>query len=235
MNEERTVVRAVTGPVFTRSQIAWLMERQNELNKLIHPNWLTQNWDFQLALIDEVAEALSLVNWKWWKDTSDAYYLPPENREQFKLELIDMLHFVLSKFWMVNQVPEPASKEYLSHLQTDTIAYNLKVIACEYLATGIKWDSLQSLLHTLGMTGEDVVHIYAAKCCLNEFRQANGYKSGEYDKHWKVPGWFESLAAEDNMFLEVLMQRSKAATPETWEEYKTFMLSELGSIYKRRV
>lgn len=56
-------------------------------NKYTPEEWIQKNI---LALISELSEVLSEVNFKWWKNNKEI------NRQALKEELVDVLHFFIS-------------------------------------------------------------------------------------------------------------------------------------------
>lgn len=76
-----------------------IFEEQIRLNKRINPKLYEEIQDpeirrrrfldFELALRQESAEAIDSLNWKWWRKD-------PDDWDNIKIELIDMLHFWVS-------------------------------------------------------------------------------------------------------------------------------------------
>jgi len=76
-----------------------IFEQQIKLNERINPTLykdiqdpdVRREWfmKFDTALKQESAEAIDSLNWKWWKKD-------PEDWENIKVELVDMLHFWVS-------------------------------------------------------------------------------------------------------------------------------------------
>ena len=66
-----------------------IIELQDKLNCLIHPEWVEQDFDFRVAAMLEMSEAYDSTPWKWWK----AMELDKQNLE---VELADTFHFLLS-------------------------------------------------------------------------------------------------------------------------------------------
>lgn len=75
-------------------KIYLMIDRQFSLNILStkNPNWITDDdTDWDCALIDETSEALTSCAYKWWKHQD-------MDISNIILEIIDLLHFGLSKF-----------------------------------------------------------------------------------------------------------------------------------------
>ena len=75
-------------------QAATMLELQAMMNSKVDSNWLLARYPYLRAVAIEGAEAIEHHGWKWWKkQTKD---LP-----QLQMELIDIWHFFLSKFYCV--------------------------------------------------------------------------------------------------------------------------------------
>lgn len=68
-----------------------MLEIQYTLNTRVHPQFLDQNFPWLLANLKEANEAIDHMGWKWWKTQEP-------DIDQAKMELIDMLHFILSAY-----------------------------------------------------------------------------------------------------------------------------------------
>ena len=76
-----------------------VFEMQKKLNEKINPDLYSdiqdpevkrqRYLDFDLALRQEMSEAIDSLNWKWWKKDEDDW-------GNIKVELVDMLHFWVS-------------------------------------------------------------------------------------------------------------------------------------------
>ncbi|MBG90963.1 MAG: dUTPase [Actinobacteria bacterium] len=76
-----------------------IFEKQIELNQRINASLyedikdpeVRRKWflNFELAMKQEMAEAVDSLNWKWWKKEDDDW-------DNIKIELVDMLHFWVS-------------------------------------------------------------------------------------------------------------------------------------------
>lgn len=72
-----------------QQMIAAMYNLQDVFNKKVHPQWELQNYDWKRAIVIENAEAQDSFHWKWWRDGTDDY-------ENYKVELVDIWHFVMS-------------------------------------------------------------------------------------------------------------------------------------------
>ena len=168
---------------FTQTQAAKLCEMQDKLNSYIHPQWKEQNFAWDLAIIDECMEIHGHLGWKWWKKDYKVG-LTEANRKQVQLEVIDILHFVLSD-WL-----ESGRDYYLSESlnQPQDAEGNPTVNDLIYAASaGANYEYvgyLVRLAHQVGLTQQQIMETYTQKYVLNKFRQDHGYKTGEYVKEW---------------------------------------------------
>ena len=86
-----------------------VFDLQRRLNEKINPDLYTEIkdpevrrqrfLDFDLALRQEMSEAIDSLNWKWWKKDSDDW-------DNIKVELVDMLHFWVSMCTVAGLEPE---------------------------------------------------------------------------------------------------------------------------------
>lgn len=88
---------------FAKAEVTMTLEEvfelQIKLNEKINPNLYKEIQDpeirrqrylqFELALKQEMAEAIDSLSWKWWKKQEDDW-------DNIKVELVDMLHFWVS-------------------------------------------------------------------------------------------------------------------------------------------
>ena len=81
---------------FTPEQISHMLEMQDELNCLIHPEWKTQGFEWNIAALAELVEIKEWLGWKWWKK-GYKQGLNESNIKQVQIEVIDILHFWLSE------------------------------------------------------------------------------------------------------------------------------------------
>ena len=202
--------------MFTQNQIKQLLTTQDELNSSLDPNWKRNAWDFMLAASLECAEAIEHHGWKWWKKQEPD--LP-----QVKMELIDILHFLLSQTLKTSC---PITVEYTQSIRQ---GYGRLYILRDLLESTSSTDmyalshSVKNLIqafHTFGMSGEEVFKMYMGKNCLNSFRYANGYGDGTYIKVW-------ADGKEDNEHLTGILNSLPADLPNFKEE----LLNALTTAY----
>lgn len=203
---------------FTPEQISHMLALQDELNSLIHPEWKTQGFDWSTAIIDECQEILNWIGWKWWKGVYKCG-ITEDNKKQIQIEVIDILHFGLSKF-MVDEETTSLNIETMSRQfnlgyedgREDALEEVVKDIR-EYCANWnsfFSWTAFGELVYLVDLSPSQVYETYIGKYTLNIFRQKHGYKTGEYKKHWLLPV-FSIEFQEDNWYLEKAIAEIKEA------------------------
>jgi dimeric dUTPase (all-alpha-NTP-PPase superfamily) len=225
---------------FTEAQIAKLCKMQDELNTYIHPDWKAQGFDWETAVNDECLEILGHLGWKWWKDKTYKQGITEANKAQIKLELIDLLHFVISSRIEWSQ---PESNGYIHDaINIDCNIYGggfyegVKCLQQDALHYGISSDSvnfLANLMHRLDMTEQEILETYTQKYVLNKFRQDHGYKDGSYVKEWKLDLGQAIETLEDNEALSFEVFKLRSAGKDTTDE--TILYERLELRYNSRL
>lgn len=195
-----------------------ILRLQNELNTgTAGKDWKSgmtdkgRKIDWQLCVAMETAELIDSLNWKHWKDI-DA----PDDIENAKMELVDILHFLAS--WALENHVEDEFEAILStHWADWTESKESTVSVCkELLAIASSDDKyrfkdamacFKDLLSIFEFEDE-IYSIYLGKNVLNKFRQDHGYKDGSYVKLWD--------GEEDNAFMTATL---KEVTPSAEELY----------------
>jgi dimeric dUTPase (all-alpha-NTP-PPase superfamily) len=182
-------------------QLDELAAMQDHLNQLTcqanfgHTDWRSMSFNWALAILDEVMEIHGHLGWKWWKG-SDKYQvgLTEENKKQVQLEVIDILHFLLSKGMQDGE-------DWQDYCQ-ETVALNdcLNELVHE-LEDYFPWNTFNSLCKAVDLDATEIVEIYTGKYALNIFRQDHGYGEGTYLKEWLIPE-ISIKYQEDNWYLE---------------------------------
>jgi hypothetical protein len=195
----------------TNKQLENLLKIQDELNILTcGKNWKSgicersgKRISWKSAIIAECGEALESLGYKHWKKQDT-------NMINAQIELIDILHFLLSQALNFYDKPETiidlSNKTYLfceyslSRIELiikilESSIFDAPVVAIKYLFEhSDKFD----------LTTQQIYDLYMAKHWLNGFRQENGYQSGTYIKMQKYPEFSETL--EDNELLLLLVK-----------------------------
>lgn len=224
---------------FTLAQVQNLFAMQDTLNTYIHSEWKTQGFNWHDAIADEAQEILGHLGWKWWKKDYQCG-ITESNKQQLKLEVIDVLHFVISAAIQgektVDQVAEFLNCDFDEILEPSA---EVEHSARELRSYGdAPFTCFVNMAHSLDMTEAEILGTYAQKYVLNKFRQDNGYKTGTYEKHWEIPynssGQPENnyKLLEDNEVLALVVQRFINLGRDTTDEKALY--SELELEYTRR-
>ena len=178
----------VFGTVFNQ-----MLNSQKELNDEIFSDWLAtlNKTNYMAAVLVELGEAISSLDYKWWKAGTNDW-------ENFKVELVDILHFLLSSLWFENEVQRAdACYFFKKGLADRTIRptelsdeEKIKIIEENSLKL-LKVDNviaflyLGKLFRTINITElKSLAREFLVKNVLNLFRTRNGYKEGTYIKNW---------------------------------------------------
>jgi len=182
-----------------------MAQRIDTLNELMIKGWRNEGLNFRRALRLEAAEAMESTPWKWWKSGE-------MDRSNLIVEGVDMMHFGLSiclldgyEGW--NWLDEEVSRLMESKMQVpddsivETVQNTIDNIMEMTFDKSISLTGPSDLIYEitklmwfLGVSRDEMFKLYFAKNILNEFRQLNGYKSGEYIKDWD--------GSEDNVFMQ---------------------------------
>lgn len=168
----------------TQQIISEMLVMQDALNKQIHPEWESQGWDWDLAIMAECGEILERwQGWKWWKKAPDISELSECERFQLALEFIDVLHFCLSK----------DIEGYVTSVDYAELSSSYDLPIRDVINKPDVVGIFGALYTHFGYDERDVYRLYLAKNALNQFRQEMGSKKGTYNKIWGVKA--------DNYFL----------------------------------
>jgi dimeric dUTPase (all-alpha-NTP-PPase superfamily) len=192
------------------SMIETMAAMQDSHNKRVHPDWLTQGYEYYRAVWVECAELLDHFGWKWWKKQTP-------DLDQVKLEIVDIWHFGLSDLIradeLENAVPRLLAASTPSEPDADAFRLAVETLAEITLAQrAFTIEPFAAVLEALPMSLTELFELYVGKNVLNNFRQDHGYKTGEYRKLWQ--------GREDNEHLiEVLREldcRTEAVPDELY-------------------
>lgn len=218
----------------TEQKLRKMLEIQNDLNKVVNPDWKTQGYRWEDAISVETVELFNHLNWKWWKK-----YTKEPDYEQVKLEAIDIWHFILSRM--------------LQHYGIDKAATILESYFCEHdqdVESQIDWEEVKdcsrelledvtrnrsymlgtaplyvgsfvNLLAVLGITINELYITYVAKVELNRLRWANGYGT-TYIKTWD--------GQEDNVWLAEYVKTLDSNASDFAEQIRTGLAFKYAGI-----
>lgn len=196
--------------------LAEIIKLQKDLNDSTNgTNWLDgltkngQEIDWCRCMRMELNEAIDQsISWKHWKNTVGVTQYSIIDKDNLKVEMVDVGHFLNSEIIRKNLITD------ILHSNIEEVKYTKipegkpLVLAIEKLVQMIftyKEEDENILLLKINdlfwqitfsiMTLKEFYELYIAKNCLNVFRQKNGYKEGTYIKDWGKEG------IEDNVFI----------------------------------
>jgi dimeric dUTPase (all-alpha-NTP-PPase superfamily) len=231
----------------SQQQIFSMLKLQDEMNSIVNPNWRNAGYNWSRAIMVEAVEAIEHHGWKWWKKQ-----VP--DMPQVQMELVDIWHFALSLLMQNTDAGnEPHLIKVTHEISTNKaiLSYNddLESLPPSMHEDGTLLDAMQTMVgraasggfdihefsHALklsGMSWSDLYMSYIGKNCLNRFRQAHGYKTGEYIKDWSAMPLIQPLTEvrelEDNDHLHDILQQTDISRPDLFE----VLTNELGLRYK---
>lgn len=199
-----------------RERIAEHLLLQDQLNQVVHPQWVAQKFNWSRAVMQESAELLDHLGWKWWKKQDT-------NLGQVHLELVDIWHFILSHELSMcdgdhsealgnlsHGLKEPQFLAPLGYHSVDVRGLDAKSLVHVLMANAagghINLTAFDLLLYQTELSWEKLDLLYRTKNVLNVFRQKHGYRDGTYTKTWH--------GEEDNEVLYRLIETRPDATVE---------------------
>lgn len=182
-----------------KQKLIAMLTLQDSLNRHINPTWVTAGYEWYRAIWVECAELMDHYGWKWWKSQE-------HDRDQIRLELIDIWHFGLSAELVqaqgdIQKAAESMLSEF-SQVEEPARTADFRQSVDELASYALTQHRLQvpvflQLLAEMDTSFADLHRIYVGKNVLNRFRQDNGYKDGSYRKQWQ--------GREDNEHLAEIM------------------------------
>lgn len=202
-----------------KTQVAEMLNLQNQINTKVHEDWRNQRFEWYRAVWVECAELLDHYGWKWWKkQTPDI--------KQVQLELIDIWHFglsmVLESHSDTNSAADYVVNEFQNASTIQSIDADFKTLLEKFTGQVLvektfNFGLFLQLLNLAELDFAELYRTYVGKNVLNRFRQDNGYQDGSYQKTWKGREdneWLQDILEElkqeecvNGVFSEVLYQR----------------------------
>jgi hypothetical protein len=160
-----------------------MLTMQDRMNRRIHEDWQTRNFEWYRAIWIECGELIEHYGYKWWKKQE-------ADLEQVRLEVIDIWHFGLSALFgggrAVEQIAAEVAAELAGHqpggpgVREATEELARYALQTRGFSPARFWD----LMLAAGLDFDDLYTAYVGKNVLNFFRQDHGYKAGTYVKTW---------------------------------------------------
>jgi len=244
----------IRGFNFTVPQVEKLMRMQDTLNTYVHPKWRDQDFNWELAILDECMEIHGHLGWKWWKGANYKQGVTAANVAQIKLELIDILHFAVSRYIQDYPVLIGRNAHDLAMRLSTTCtvpSFEFSSLICHFQADVANRKFIESILinlmqlmHVLRMSEQEVLETYTQKYVLNKFRQDHGYKDGSYVKEWNLSTGLgilpdsgceatAVLTFEDNEVLAKEVKHIELEGQDTADEH--ILYSRLEALYNSRL
>ena len=217
----------------SNTQLHNMLQMQQNINATVNPDWINAKYAWHRAIMVEAVEALEHFGWKWWKKQQP-------DMDQAKMELVDIWHFMLSRFIEKHgSVSFALADEMLGDITiihnsiesvskfTPSVQEKLdRMIGASarneiYLLSKDMGFVFVALMRDFDMTWDDLYGMYVAKNVLNKFRQDNGYKTGEYRKIW---GTQENNFLEDNEYVSTYLKSNRNASEHELYSY-------MGEVY----
>lgn len=179
--------------------------------------------DWRRCILLESAELIESYPWKHWKNI-DA----PADKENIKIEVVDIWHFVMSEILKINAttsnktiedlieeinslsnfsiLQNPSNEIADNHFEQITNIENFIKILLNSQDWKEMTDSYFFIVSQSGLNLDSLYQLYIGKNILNKFRQDNGYKDGSYKKIWD--------GKEDNVIMQEILMNDSSITPQ---------------------
>ena len=173
-----------------------MLEMQSRMNTRVHPQWITQKFEWYRATWIECGELIDHFGYKWWKKQVT-------DLDQVRLEIVDIWHFGMSSLFVEGVSIDELADEIVAVIDSFKpkdlgIAEATEKLALSSLKThSFSVEEFWQLMDSADLNFESLYRSYIGKNVLNFFRQDNGYQDGTYLKDWQ--------GKEDNEHLVELM------------------------------
>jgi dimeric dUTPase (all-alpha-NTP-PPase superfamily) len=200
-----------------KEKLLVMLEMQDAMNSRVNDNWKQAGNAWYRAIWTECAEMLDHYGWKWWKHQQP-------DLDQVRLELVDILHFAMSDYLLINTDNEAAAERIIAEMAEPGVEKDIR-IAIENLAQAtianqsMHFSDFANVMQLIDMNFDQLYRMYVGKNVLNFFRQDHGYKDGSYIKVW--------YGREDNECLAELM----AQLDSDGNDFKDLLYSGLKAMY----
>jgi hypothetical protein len=195
--------------MISTEQISRTVALQKAANDIAKPDWLTNAPNYLRAAKMETVEAIDhLCSWKWWKANKPDYH-------NAAMEMVDALHFIISEELvrfkgdkqavtnlLVVHFNMPIDYQAIDAMSPEDANNVLDTMDVDFTMGNINYPRFFIACVFLGLKPDQLLNWYCGKNALNNFRQANGYKSGEYIKRW--------FGKEDNDYLIQIIESLSA-------------------------
>lgn len=177
----------------TLKQVQEIFNMQNSFNKRVIPEWEdAPSWNNEtifkwaknqtLASTVEFVELIDSTPWKWWKAKDEI------DLQNLHVEIIDMLHFIVSVYIAHQQTPEEFYNDANHYSQSKSIMddqnsmfMDLFPLVTDYTNYSKQVKALMALCQNYQLTGDELYDKYMLKNKVNHSRQDKGYSSETKD------------------------------------------------------
>jgi hypothetical protein len=216
--------------MISRERLAEHLLLQNQLNRVVNPDWVQARYNWTRAIMVEGVELLDHYGWKWWKQQEP-------NTAQVHLELVDIWHFILSNELaacdgdaeealgnLSYALKNPQYLAPMGYSNVDVRGLNARdlthVLVANAAASHVHMTAFDLLMYQTQLSWEKLDLLYRTKNILNVFRQRHGYKEGTYIKTW--------FGKEDNEVIYDLLEAKPDATTQMLTEKLESIYSQLA-------
>lgn len=174
----------------------------------VNPNgtWITSNFNYGLAALEELGEATKELGYHWWKFSAF-------NKQKFYSELVDVFHFVLSVAIQDRHYAQGKTEydkvfieKYFFEDRSHTDQNQYKILPvdtaikllCQNLFNYGALHYFFQLCLSAKLDLDKLCIMYIGKNALNKFRLDNGYSDGTYSYKQADNSTLEILLSENN-------------------------------------
>jgi hypothetical protein len=217
---------------------------QDDLGLRQNTHWRAKPWDFRLAAIEEVIEAVEHLKWKWWKNPDSVNEMDID-WEAVHYEAADVFNFLATyllkecsyyatvRTFIKGYERIPELKEGHTGVNIKDALFTAKDLIRNLVGYHIDEDQDNygsyigeeltklyfTFLQNIGLEPTRLRAIYLAKAELNIFRWENGMKEGTYIKVWN--------GVKDDVFLKKIVNMTNEADPN----YRVLIANSIANIY----
>lgn len=183
------------------------IEQQKKVDAGIKHNGEYMPWLAGVKEVIEMCDHLSMID-TWKKQPA------PDNKQAF-MEAVDVFAFIMSAAirydyadQLIRSYNNSITKAF-EHIDAREVTFegmSKENLLCEMVSNIAIWDfdnALFALIRFCNVAFQkglpDICYYYMGKQALTQFRQANGYKTGDYIKNW--------LGKEDNEHLTEMLEK----------------------------
>jgi dimeric dUTPase (all-alpha-NTP-PPase superfamily) len=208
-----------------RELVLQMLENQQQLNlKAYSTEWFekgtAREFHYPVAATQEIAEFINSYWLPWWSKAE-------QDMVNCRIEIVDAMHFMLSQaiIDMKGSLPMAADWIAASLIEAIEVYHHFSASGedtlefARLLQASLNTDSehvfidLFLLSYSIGFNIDQLHALYMGKSILNQFRQDNGYRQGNYKKKWDG-------VREDNHFMaEWVSQQTEQLTGDAIRTY----------------